>query len=201
MFLAIAEQIHQREPVVSSQKVEAVLSSGGSVTVDVRAPLNAALKGLRLVGHSAQDAPHLVAIAVVPLQPIGMKGIVPQLIASGSIPRLCDPFRRSEGRIFAQLPQQGRKISDLSRLWVTVQNRGEIKSETIYAQLVMPVAQALDHPLSREGMTAAQSVSAAGVVAEMAIWRVQIGLVRGERLEVIDGAGVVEFGGVVVDDV
>ncbi|PAV92438.1 hypothetical protein WR25_05777 [Diploscapter pachys] len=163
--LGIADQIGEREAIVRREEVNRARVAR---TEEIRRSCDAGGQ-LACAAVAAPEAADVVAVAVVPLQPV--VGEVAELIAAGAdVPRLGDHDAAGEQRVGGDLYKD-------RRMGIEARAAGEDRRE-VETEAVDPapgeMAQAVEDQRANLGSAAIERVTRAGVVDEAALGRVRV---------------------------
>ncbi len=197
VLLVVADQIVEREPVVSGDEVDAVGGQLATPLVEVGAAAHAEGDRSHQPGVALHEAPDVVAVMPVPLRPPGRREAT-DLVQAARVPRLGDDLGVGEDRGELDAPQRGGH-RHLGTVLAPGEDRPEVEAEAVDVVLPHPVLQALDDELGDHRVVGVQGVAAPRVVhVVLLVGRVQVvvGLV-GQAPEADRGAVVVPLPGVV----
>ena len=156
--LRMGGEVHQGEAVMGGEEIDGAAAVAGE---DVARSGDPRGEGARHARVAAPEAPHVVAIAVIPFQPLG--GEAAKLVAArADVPGFGDHHSVGEHGIGAHRLQQ-RRVG-IEAMVHPPQRRAEIETEAVDAGLLHEMAQRRQDDLPHRRRVAGDAVAGAGVV-------------------------------------
>src|SRR5579872_4710522 len=200
VFFVVADEVGQRESVMSSDKVDAGVWAAAAMSVQVAGSGQAIGE---VAGGSFVALPvgsYGVAIAVIPFRPANRE--VADLVAAfAEVPRFGNQLHLREHWILMDDVEKSAQAIDFMKF--TGESRSQIESKAIDVHLENPIPQAVHDELEHAWMAHIQSVSSAGVVDVIARIVGHEAIIAGvvDALECKRRAEMIALGGVVVHDI
>ena len=200
VLVVVADQVQQREAIVSGHEVHAGRRPAAPRLVEVARSRQAVGEVRHLAAVPLPVSADRIAVAPIPLRPAGRK--VAHLVAAFSqVPGLGDELDLADQRVLVNHVEEGREAVDLVEL--PGQRGGQVEAEAVDVHLRHPVPETVHQELDAPGMRHVERVAASRVVHVVTAILCHQPIVG----RVVDPAEaerrpeLVALGGVVVDDV
>ncbi len=162
MFLVVADQILQREAIMSGYKIYAGIGTASAVGVKIAGSGEAVRQVADRPGIALPIRADSIAVTIVPLRPA--HGKISYLISTlAQVPRLGNQFHLGKHGVLMDDVEKRSQTIDFVKL--AGQSRSKIEAEAIDVHIQHPIPQAIHNELQDPGMPHIERISGAGIVA------------------------------------
>src|SRR4030095_15763083 len=200
VFLFIRDQVVERESVMTSYKVDALLNLPPLVTVNLRTADQTVSQARHRTVSATKEVADIVAEPSIPLFP-AVPDEAAHLIQTGRIPCLSDQLRAREHGVRFDIPQD-RGVRHHVACGIARQNRGKVKSEAVHVHFLDPISETVEDHATDDGMVGVERIpgDTVGSVAR-AVWFEDVVSAVVQTAETQCRPLMAAFGGVIENDV
>ena len=161
MFLIVADEIGEREAVVTGNEVEARVRSASIVSVEVTAPRESRCDFPDMAAIAFPEAANAIPVFAIPLAPKNRK--IPDLVSIWTeIPRFRNELHLREGRVLMDDVEKRAQAIHLPEF--PREGAGQIETEAVDVHFQHPVAERVHDELEDAGVGDIQGVSTPGEI-------------------------------------
>ena len=162
VLLVVGDQVAERKPIVTGNKVHALFRFPFFMPVHLMTAEESVGEMPQRSFVSTEKIPYIIPKATVPFFP-AVANEAAHLVKTGGVPRFCDQLGPREGWIGLNIPKHRRVGHDIA-VGIASEDRSQIEAESVHVHLLDPIPKAVQDQAPNDGMVGIQRVSCPAVI-------------------------------------